>query len=468
MRRALALEASPALKAPLRFFLAAPAFVFAAALVLAWAGPQALASRWSPYALAITHLLTLGALTGTMAGALIQILPVVAGIHVARPTATAAAVHALLSTGALALAAAFVSGLPMLFGLGALLLAGAFAWLLTACAIGLWRGRRAAAAGVADLLRAVDLALIAALVAASLGVYLALTLAWPHATPIVTLTNWHAIWGLAGWFGLILVGIGYQLIPMFQVTEPYPSHVARWLAPGCFALLAGSALAAFAAFAASPSSVPGSMRDTIVERLPSLVFASYLVFAALTLWLLHRRKRPSPDATTLFWRTSMASLASCPLALAAGTVTQEPKWFVAFGILALVGVGWSAVNGMLYKIVPFLLWYHLQAALAMPLPIVPKVKDIITDRAATRQYYAHLAALALLLAASQWPGPLTRVAACSLGGACAWLIVLLAGALRRYARVRREIARVSVPPRQCEARPAPRYERAPEPAAERQ
>ncbi|GLU33669.1 hypothetical protein WKR88_03105 [Trinickia caryophylli] len=466
MRRALALEASPALKAPLRFFLAAPAFVFAAALLLAWAGPQALASRWSPYALAITHLLTLGALTGTMVGALIQILPVVVGIQIARPICTAAAVHALLTSGALTLAGAFVSGRRMLFALGALLLASAFAWLLTACAIGLWRGRRTAATGVADLLRAVDLALIALLVTASLGVYLALTLAWPHATPIVTLTNWHAIWGLAGWFGLLVVGIGYQLIPMFQVTEPYPSHLARWLAPGCFALLAGSALAAFVI---SLSAVPGSTSDTIAELLPSLVFVPYVVFATVTLWLLHRRKRPSPDATTLFWRTSMASLACCPLALAAATVTQEPRWFVAFGILALVGVGWSAVNGMLYKIVPFLLWYHLQAELAQPLSIVPKVKDIIPDRAAMHQYYAHLAALALLAAASQWPGPLARVAAFSLGVASVWLIVLLARALRLYARVRREIARVSVQRHERERnKPTPRDERVPEPVTERQ
>jgi hypothetical protein len=70
MQRTLSLEQSPPLSAVLRYFFATPVFALLAAALLLWQGAPALASRWSPSTLALTHLLTLGALGMTMAGAL--------------------------------------------------------------------------------------------------------------------------------------------------------------------------------------------------------------------------------------------------------------------------------------------------------------------------------------------------------------------------------------------------------------
>ncbi|MHB0982634.1 MAG: hypothetical protein ACYC02_04540, partial [Thiobacillus sp.] len=69
---------APPYSLPLRFFLTAPLFLLAAAGLIVWA-PEALASRWTPYTLALTHALTLGFLAMVMLGALLQMLPVVAG-----------------------------------------------------------------------------------------------------------------------------------------------------------------------------------------------------------------------------------------------------------------------------------------------------------------------------------------------------------------------------------------------------
>jgi len=74
----LSFEQAPPFALPLRFFLTAPLFLLAAAGLIVWA-PEALASRWTPQALALTHALTLGFLAMVMLGALMQMLPVVAG-----------------------------------------------------------------------------------------------------------------------------------------------------------------------------------------------------------------------------------------------------------------------------------------------------------------------------------------------------------------------------------------------------
>ena len=71
----LLFEQAPPVSVPLRFLLTAPWFAVLAGALLAWAGPDALASRWTPALLGVTHLLTLGFMATAMVGALLQILP---------------------------------------------------------------------------------------------------------------------------------------------------------------------------------------------------------------------------------------------------------------------------------------------------------------------------------------------------------------------------------------------------------
>ena len=86
---------------------------------------------------------------------------------------------------------------------------------------------------------------------------------------------------------------------------------------------------------------------------------------------------------------------------------------LACSLLAIVGFLYSAISGMLYKIVPFLVWHHLQAK-AAPGQRAPGVKHIIPDRRARRQFWLHAAALVLLLAACWFPAQLARAAGLAL------------------------------------------------------
>ncbi len=411
MQRVLSLEQSPPLRAVLRYFLCTPLFLMLAGFLLAWQGEAALQSRWSPATLALTHLMTLGALGMTMAGALLQILPVVAGVTPPRAPLMAGAVHALLGAGTVALAAAFLLGRGWLFLVALALLAPALLWLAGALALALWQPQ---AAGAAPMLGTVRLALAALLVTVALGTALALGLGWPAAAApmlMTTLTDLHAMWGLFGWGALLLAGVAYQVVPMFQVTPLYPDAVRRHFGVTVFLLLLAASLGAVLA-RAEPHAwqpVPGA-----------LLLLAYALFAGQTGLLLARRKRPEPDAMTLFWRLSMVSLAAClPLWLAPDALAG-PGRPLALGALAIVGFLYSAINGMLYKIVPFLVWHHLQSN-APPGARAPGVKHIISERAAQGQFYLQALALALLLAACRWPQQLARGAGLALLASAIWL-----------------------------------------------
>lgn len=428
MRRGLTFNNSPAFSVPLRFFLNVPVFALLAAALLLWAGPDALVSRWNPVTLAVTHLFTLGVLASAMVGALMQILPVATNASVWRPLLTATVVHALLTLGTLILVAAFLVALPWLFKLAMLLLVTAFLWLLFAVLFGLRLSQHKAAPQSAQELLAVRLAMTALFATVVLGGTLASALGWQLDAPLILLTHLHSTWGLLGWVGILLMGISFQVIPIFQVTELYPARLTRWLTSALFCLLA--------LWTACMLWLPDTA-TAITRGIEILLMLAYMIYAGCTFYLLWTRKRAVADTTTLFWRTAMLAIAASALLWVTGQLTGI-DFSVPIGLLFIVGFAWSAINGMLYKILPFLIWYHAQKELQIALRLVPKVKQIIPDNVAMRQFWVHALSLILLLAAMAWPA-LLRPAAAVLALSGAWLTVNIVNALRLYARTRKAI-----------------------------
>lgn len=420
MQRVLTFEQTPALSVPLRFLLTAPLFAVCASLVLLWFGPEAMASRWSPVTLAITHLLTLGFLAMCMIGALLQMLPVVAGIDIPHTSLVGGVTHAMLVAGTLTLASAFLLSTPTLFKIAIPLLVGAFVWLFIAGLRGVWK-----ASGNTAMLTAIRLALTSLLIALTLGATAASGFAWPLGLPLMVITDLHAAWGLLGWVGLLVVGISFQVVPMFQVTPVYPEVVTQWLARGAFGLLL---LWSAALFFGPDLPWHGMLFTTIA--------GAYIAFSLTTLYLLKQRKRPKPDATTMFWRTSLTSLLGCAALWCGGRLFPQaditPAYPLVIGILFIVGFGYSVINGMLYKIVPFLVWYHLQNKLVGGCTKAPNVKQLLPDVVAERQFRMHLLSLILLLGGAIFPQWLAHVGGLAFGLSSAWLWINLMKAARVY------------------------------------
>lgn len=434
-RRVLSFDSNPPYSLPLRFFLTAPLSVLFACALLFWQGDAALASRWSPTTLAITHLLVLGCVSMTMLGALMQMLPVVAGVTLPQVLRIGALVHAGLCGGTVLLASAFYWPQGWLFGAAACLLLATLLLFVAACTVGLWQQPDS---GAAEVVAAIRQSLAALLITITLGALLASAFIWPGAIalPLALLTDLHALWGLLGWVGLLVMGIAWQVVPMFMVTEPYPVRARSRISTSLFLLLC----------AVSISSTLGGAGLAVQRLTQLLLIAGYGGFAALTLYLLARRKRPSADTTTLYWRYAMGSLLVAGLLAillqlpAVTTVPQLPVLAteLAIGALLITGVALSAINGMLYKIVPFLTWYHLQDSRPRGNSI-PNVNQIIPPRHSRWQFYLHGCAVLLLVAACYTPALLARPAALLLALASLALCANLLTAVRLYRRLQQAV-----------------------------
>jgi len=423
MQPTLSFEQAPPISVPYRFFLTAPLFGVAAGLLLTWLGPAALASRWTPGAAALTHLIAAGFMLQTMCGALLQFVAVAAGANIWRSRLVAALVHPLITVGALLLATAFALGAPSLFRPAAALLAAPLGLFVGVMALALLR---TPARGMT--LHTLRLAVFGLLVTLTLGVTLAGTLGWPEdwplALPFLTLVNVHVAWGLGGWALLLVIGVSYLVVPMFQLTPAYPVWLTRLLPAGLFlALLAWSLQLG---------------RQTPPPWLSGVALAGMLLaalYAGVTLRLQSRRRRRVSDATLVFWRGAMVLLLALSLSWllfeALPRLSALPRAPLWLGILALPGVFVSVITGMLYKIVPFLNWLHLQRQ-GDPRRPPPNMKQMIPERAMNGQMRLHFAAVALLLAAIPWPS-LVRPAGLAFAASSLWLEWNLVGAVRQYA-----------------------------------
>lgn len=431
----LSLEQAPPISIPYRFFLTAPLFGIAAALFVLIQGEVLLQSRWLPGTLAVTHLITLGYITMVMCGAMMQMLPVLVGSPLPIVTWVGPLVHLSLCLGTLCLVVAFTlgSGGWMLTALAAL--GAGLTVFLISVAIALMRVKMPSMTVVSMRLAVAALA-VTLLFGLGLGGGYAGLIKLP---PLSLLTDLHLGWGIFGWIGLLLIGVSYQIVPMFQVTPDYPSLLRQRLTGSLFfGLVIWSLLEVGVGL--------GALYPVIPKIWLALLLAGYSTFALLTLSLQSRRRRRIVDVTLLFWRTALLSvIASVLLWLVAQwfpSIAFSPRYPLMLGVGMLAGVSLSFVNGMLYKIVPFLAWFHLQnrqMALMCMTVSVPNMKQLIGDRQGRWQYFAHLSALLLLLPAVFWPGWFVRPAALLFLLSNLLLVVNLSQAVMRYRRTHREL-----------------------------
>ena len=417
MHPGLSFEQAPPISVPFRFFLAAPCFGILAGVLLAIAGEDALSSRWMPQALALTHLIAAGFMLQSMSGALMQFIPVAVGGNVWRPRLVASIVQPLLVVATLLLTAGLYTSRPDIAVLAVAPFAAGIGLNVTVLAAALWR-----TPANGPTLWALRLATAGLAVTTLLGAVLVEALAHGLVVPLVTLTDVHLAWGLGGWALMLLAGVSYHVVPMFQMTRPYPLRFARAFGPLLMALLlAWTARLWF-----------DDARWSAAVALPALVLASG--FAGVTLRLQYTRRRKAQDATALAFRISMLSLLTFAASYVAMWIVPalgaDPRASVWLGVLALGGVFVPAITGMTCKIVSFVSWLHLQR-IGAPAALVPNMKQIIPGTAINRQLRSLMVALTLL-AGAVWVPVLARPAGVALAVSFAWLGWNLCAGMLRY------------------------------------
>ena len=430
MHPKLSFEQAPPISVPFRFFLTAPLFGIAAGLLLTLKGGEGWATRWNADVLAFTHLLSAGFMLQTMCGALLQFIPVATGGNIWQPRWVAHVIHPLMTLAAMLLVSAFI--LPdrdLFLPAGSLFLAGLLPFIL----ISGWAMWHTPAQGAT--LPTLRLALAGLFMTLLAGLILTLILGGQLTTgtfpglPLPTLANIHAGWGMGGWALLLVMGVSYLVVPMFQLTPAYPLLAARLLPLSLLAVLLFWTILPF--FYDSPG-MPWA-------GFTGLAVAS--IYAGITLHLQKRRRRRVTDVTLLYWRIAMASLlavfVSWLVLQLLPSLGQHPRALLWPGVLVFMGVFVSAISGMIYKIVPFLIWLHWQQ-LGQMKTLPPNMKQIISEKNMRGQLAAHLVALALLLAMQVWPS-LARLAGLAMILSFAWLEWNLVRSVRLYLDFRRRV-----------------------------
>ncbi|MCB1667670.1 MAG: hypothetical protein KDI24_04870 [Pseudomonadales bacterium] len=409
----LSLQQAPPISSPFRFFLSAPLFGIASAIIMLWTGENIFNSRWTPETLALTHCMLLGFVTTTMLGAQMQMLPVLAGATINRPKQTGWITYTLWTLGVTLLIAAFLFGLPLLFQAAALILATATVFFAAATGLALLRST----SKIPSIL-GMKLALTALLITVTWGVILALghTGYTPLKRPFGT--DIHATWGILGWITLLMIVVAYQVVPLFQITNTYPKPVTRWLAPVFFTLII-LRMGVYLWHQELTANHPLFASNALLV-IDLLISSALTIFASVTLYLQHHRRRNIGESHQRFWRIACigllatlacwwtSSLARDPL------VAEQVRFFCA--ILYTTTFVTPVIVGMLYKITAFLLWFHLQAintqrTIAGETAIsVPHMKGFIPEQKTKTQLYLLVTAQLFTLSIPASPEILTTAA----------------------------------------------------------
>ena len=346
--------------------------------------PEILATyHYSTNAVAITHLFALGWLCSVVMGAMYQLVPVALEtklyserlvfpqwiFHVVGFTGMVLAFHAWNMELVGCFGAVFATGVCLFvyniirtlwcipkWNVVALSVGSAIAWILLAITAGLLLA--AAKTGHANFM----------LRFSPLGAM--------HA---------HAHLGVVGFFIMLIVGVSYKLIPMFTLSEIQNPRRA-----------VGSIILLNLGLAGSFISV--LLLLTLRPVFAVVTVAALVLYAAELISILRARKRRALDWGVRYFLTAIALLA--PLSVAALVLSWPHLPLNSFtnqlenvyGFLAFFGVISFAVVGMLYKIIPFLVWFGTYSR-HIGLARVPALAEMYSARLQMAGYWTFLAAL---------------------------------------------------------------------------
>ena len=331
----LSIDQAPPISVPFRFFLTAPFYLLCAG-ILFLLSPDALASRWSPSLLAIVHLVALGFMTQIMLGSLFQLLPVLTGTSIGSSRGFSTAIWVLLNVGTPMIATGLFLQQFFILALGAAL-AGGTLILFALITLRALIGQQPKSSTVLGII----LALVSLVCVVLYGGYLAMLLnSWLQSTQFISHVDRHAVFALAGWLGLLVVSISYQLQPMFFVTQEYPVRFKKIAVPLAFVLLITALVFSLLTSTTAPILIPLSLLGA--------------VYALISFSLLWRRRRKRLDPVVLHWY-----LIDIAIFLASVSYLLDVNASI-IGVLLLFGVGVVMPSGALLKIIPFLSWMHLQ------------------------------------------------------------------------------------------------------------
>jgi hypothetical protein len=379
-RAAVADAHAPSVALPLRFILTGMVALLAGSLWLVLRPDMLATYHYNQYVIAATHLFVLGWIASVIMGAMYQLVPVAleTRLHSERLARWHYVLHV---TGFVGIVAMFrIWDMKQVGHFGSLLAIGVglFVYNLARTLARLPRWN-VVAAGIAASLGWLSLTILA-------GLYLAAAKCWSF-SPFSPLAQMHAhahLGGL-GFFVMMIVAVSYKLVPMFALSEVQNRRRAGWSIVLLNAGLAG-------VFATILLSSPWKIMPALV------VLGGLVTYGREVVAILRARKRRTLDWGLKYFLTAVALLVpvsgmgivlAWPGLPATAFTTQLEN---VYGFLALIGVVTFAILGMLYKIVPFLVWYASYSK-AIGRNKVPSLADLYSPALQAAGYWLFVAGL---------------------------------------------------------------------------
>ena len=364
----LSLDQAPPIGVPFRFFLTAPIFGVVISFIFLFIPFSETSNQYSHFTIGLVHLFTLGILSMIIFGAMQQMMPVLAGAVIKNPRLFANVVHSSLVLGTLLLSFSFILEIKFLLHIAILFLSIAFLTFFIVSIKLLFSVKY-----LTSTVKAMKLFSVAGLITLFLGLYLAIS----HITlnfddNYYMLLFLHILFGLCGFALLLIMGVSFQVIPMFYVALDFPKFVQNKIP-----LILFSFLFVFAIF----------LYFDINLLILKVIFTGLIIsFCFYGLKSLNNRKRPVFDATLWYWKLSLVSLII-------SMIIWVFNLFESNYILAIVfafGFLYSLLQGMVYKIIPFLSWFHLSSKGYFKLPTI---REFIDERYIKIHFFLHISSI---------------------------------------------------------------------------
>jgi hypothetical protein len=190
------------------------------------------------------------------------------------------------------------------------------------------------------------------------------------------IANIHSVWAIFGFAGILIIGVSFQVLPMFYVAPRFKNFCKKRVV-----------------FLISIGLLIWSLLNIYLPQYSlyaKLHIAIFFWAFATTVWIkFNKRKRPISDVTVWYWRASSIFLTLGSFLWIFDEFFKN-EYIVMVGILIGGGFILSIMIGMLYKIVPFLVWFHLNA---MGYMSIPTINEMINKNLAKIQFILFILSL---------------------------------------------------------------------------
>ncbi|NQY20731.1 MAG: hypothetical protein HRT40_05380 [Campylobacteraceae bacterium] len=405
--KGLSLAQAPNISVPFRFFLSAPLFGIIIGLVIIFSPYELVTNQYSNTAITLVHLFTLGILAMIIFGAMQQMMPVLAGAIIPKSSLFASIVHISLILGTLSFCIAFLFEIKLLLPFaGIFLTISFFAFFLIAIKL-LFKVEY-----ITSTVNAMKLFSLAGFIAVILGLYLI----YGHISNDIgskhyLFLNAHMIFALLGFAVLLIMGVSFQIIPMFYVSPDFPKFLQNK-----FPLIIFILLIVFSIF---------TIFEINILALKIILSSLFIIFSFYALYSLSNRRRPVFDVTLWYWKLSLVMFILSMLIWL--FIPSYSSYLLA--VIFAFGFLYALLQGMVYKIIPFLAWFHLSSKGHFK---IPTMREMIIEKHIRIHFYFFVSSLFCFILAAFFKDIFLHLAAILFIISNLYFFINCLGAIKKY------------------------------------